>query len=58
MTLDAATPAIGDLVLGERGKEAAGQPSLSDCSASFAHIDLMAGRRKSESMSSMRAAST
>ena len=49
MTLDAATTAIGDLVLGERGKEAGGrQPSLSDCSASFAHIDLMAGRRKSE----------
>ena len=39
-------------------KRAAGQPSLSDCSTSFAHIDLVAGRRKSESTSSMRAAST
>ena len=38
-------------------KRAAGQPSLSDCSASLAHITLMAGRRRSESSSSIRAAS-
>ena len=39
-------------------KRAAGQPSLSDCPASLAHISLMAGRRRSTSRSSIRAAST
>ena len=39
-------------------KRAAGQPSLSDCSASLAHISLMLGRRNSCNRSSTRAAST
>ena len=58
MPLDAAAAAIGHLVLGEAArKRAAGQPSLSDCSASLAHISLTPGRRSSLNKSSTRAAS-
>jgi hypothetical protein len=39
-------------------KRAAGQPSLSDCSASWAHTCLIAGKRNSERKSSTRAVST
>src|SRR5882757_1670219 len=38
-------------------KRAAGQPSLSDCSASLAHIDLTPGKRSSPSSNLTRAAS-
>jgi hypothetical protein len=58
VSLDAAAAALRHLVLGERGEESRrGQPSLSDCSASFFHICLTAGRRSSVSSSSSRAAS-
>jgi hypothetical protein len=49
VALDAATAAIGDFVLGERGEKAGGWPALlSDCSASFAHMTLTARKRSSD----------
>jgi len=59
MPFQAAATAVGHFVLGQRRQKAGCRPaSLSDCSASLAHLSLMPGKRNSLSKSSTRAAST
>jgi hypothetical protein len=58
MALDAATAALRHLVLGERGEEARRRPAfLVGLLGELFHISLTAGRRRSVSSSSSRAAS-